>query len=367
MSTPRLAIGCMTGTSLDAIDAAAVHAVGAGLGLHAHPLGHVSLPISGDVRDSLRRLCVGEALTAAQIARTRRAFGVAQADAVSLLLEEHAELGRPTLVALHGQTVHHDPPDSWQLVDPWPVADRFFCPVVSDLRGADLAAGGQGAPITPLADWSLFRSATEPRAIVNLGGFCNATVLAAGATPDKVEGFDVCACNQLLDAAARRVLGCDYDDGGRVALSGKPDHDAGAALAELLRAQAEGGRSLGTGDEAGAWLEDWADRLTPADLLATAATSIGRVIHERVGLDAPRGCASFLAGGGARNAALVAAIPGARPLDELGVAPQARESVAIAVLALLAADGVPVTLPRVTSRAPQVPLSGAWINTRPSL
>ncbi len=357
----------MTGTSLDAIDAAAVHAVGHGLDLHAHPLGHVSVPIPDDVRADLRRLCNGDALTTRQITQCRSAFGRAHADAVSLLLEEHAELGRPTLVALHGQTVVHDPPLSWQLVDAWPVADRFACPIVSDLRSADLAAGGQGAPITPLSDWLMFRSPTHARAIVNLGGFCNATILPAGGAHEDVIGFDVCACNQLLDAGARRALGHDYDEGGAAASRGAPAPDASNALLDFLRAQVDSGRSLGTGDEGMPWLDTWADRLAPRDLLATIAVGVGRVIRERVSPDASQGCEIYLAGGGARNAALVAAIPGARPLDDLGVAPQARESAAMAVLGLLAADGVPVTLPRVTGRRTQVPLSGAWINTRPTL
>ncbi|MEZ6244367.1 MAG: anhydro-N-acetylmuramic acid kinase [Phycisphaerales bacterium] len=365
--TPRLAIGCMSGTSLDAIDVAAVHATGHALELHAHPLGHVSLPIPDAVLADLRRLCEGGALTAREIAECRRDFGRAHADAISLLLEERPELGRPTLIAIHGQTVHHHPPTSWQLIDPWPVADRFLCPVVSDLRGADLAVGGQGAPITPLADWVLFRSPTHARAIVNLGGFCNVTILPAGATRDEVDGFDVCACNQLLDAGARRVLGRPYDDGGAAASRGDPDPDASHELADLLRAQAESGRSLGTGDEAGAWLDAWADRLAGDDLLATIASTIGRIISERLSLDAPAGFEIYLAGGGVRNDALARAILDARPLDDLGVLPQARESVAMAVLALLAADAVPVTLPRVTGRAAQVPLSGAWINARPSL
>src|SRR5690606_34298498 len=103
-------------------------------------------------------------------------------------------VGAPDLVAVHGQTVHHEPPVSWQLVNPWPIAQYADCPVVTDLRGADLAAGGQGAPITPIADWLLFRDRREgaggrqTRVVVNLGGFCNITLLPGRSPPTGGQG-----------------------------------------------------------------------------------------------------------------------------------------------------------------------------------
>ena len=194
----------------------------------------------------------------------------------------------------------HSPPDSMQIMNPWPLAQRLGCPVISDLRGADLAAGGQGAPITPVADWVLFRSLDEDRAIINLGGFCNVTTLPARSGPESVRGFDVCACNQVLDACARTALGRAYDEDGQAALSGTPDEAAVGALLAVLRDQASGRRSLGTGDECGACVERFCS-LAGVDLMASAARAIGTVIGERVrGPGAP-----VLAGGGVRNAALV--------------------------------------------------------------
>ena len=120
----------------------------------------------------------------------------------------HAALeARADLVVAHGQTVFHAPPASWQLLNAAPIARAVRAPVVFDLRQADLAAGGQGAPITPLADWIMLRAhgpAAAGRAIVNLGGFCNVTILPSGAGPEGVRGMDVCPCNHLLDGVARR-------------------------------------------------------------------------------------------------------------------------------------------------------------------
>jgi 1,6-anhydro-N-acetylmuramate kinase len=262
-------------------------------------------------------------------------------------------------VAVHGQTIVHKPPVSWQLVDPAPIAARLRCPVIFDLRQADLAAGGQGAPITPMADWVLFRRAGLRRAVVNLGGFCNVTIV----TPrlDDVLGFDVCVCNQVLDNVARTTLGSPYDQDGRAARSGQPDAAAAADLRATLDHQRLAGRSLGTGDESEAWVVKHKDRLSGDDLAATAVAAVGGCIADVIrDHDADD---VVLAGGGARNHALVNAIGQATPVivsDQLGVPVEAREALAMAVLGAMSADGVPITLPQVTGCRAPAPLAGTW-------
>lgn len=364
MSADRLAVGCMTGTSMDGLDAVLVRCRGEGVGLaFVEVVGVRTAPLPA--RRTLREIESGKPVSARAIAEAARALGEAHAETIAALLEDHGM--RPELVAVHGQTVHHKPPTSWQLINPWAIAQRVRAPVVYDLRGADLAAGGEGAPITPMADWVMFRDADRTRAIVNLGGFVNATVLPSDAGPESVRGFDVCACNRVLDAAARIVLDREYDEDGRAAMSGTVDGRAGGDLRERLEAQAAGGRSLGTGDEAVEWVAAWAGRVAPADLVATAARTIGSVVGVRVRAAAGRDAELYLAGGGAHNAALADAIGGARPLDDLGVRAGEREAAAMAVLGLLAADGVAVTLPGVTGRRDETLLTGAcltgaWIN-----
>jgi 1,6-anhydro-N-acetylmuramate kinase len=365
MSEPtRRVIGCMTGTSLDGIDAASVDVVGRGRGLRVTRIEHRAGEL-GTAADLLRRLAAGQPATAGQIAAAALAFGHAHAD----LAHDLAARGdRPiALVAAHGQTVHHNPPASWQLLNPWPIAARLGCPVVTDLRGADLAAGGQGAPITPLSDWLMFRDDAVDRVVVNLGGFCNVTTLPAGRGPDAVRGGDVCVCNQLLDAAARRLLGRPYDPEGRAASRGTPD-PAGDALTDRLTDQHRQGRSLGSGDEMFDWLDDHAGRLAPDDLLATLARAVGTAIGRAIERVAP-GAEVLLAGGGARHAGVVAAMRAAvgravATTEAWGVAIDAREAAAMAVLGVVAMDGEPITLPGVTGagRADQpVPSAGLWI------
>lgn len=356
----------MTGTSIDALDAAAVRIEGEGLAMRTSLVGSLSEPL-GPLAPRLRALASGRAMSAGEIARLCLDFSEAHAAA---LLALRVQAGHPAFVAVHGQTVFHAPPASWQMINAWPIARAMGCPVVSDLRGADLAAGGQGAPITPLADWVCFRGERETRAVINLGGFCNATLLPAGAPPASVRGLDVCACNQVLDAVARRVLGKAYDESGRAAGRGAVHADAAAELALALARQAGSGRSLGTGDEASGWIDAWAGRLLPEDLAASAADAVGGTIAGAIAVWRPDRV--LLAGGGSKNVALAAGIArrvGApvEPTDALGVPASHREAAEIAVLGALCADGVRITLPNVTRAPVPAPISGSWVNVRPTL
>jgi anhydro-N-acetylmuramic acid kinase len=170
----RHVVGVMTGTSIDGIDAALVRITGRDLEMQAELVGHVSHPLR-NLADSLRRAAVQIPMSAGEFAQIAWMFGDLHANVIGDVLDDH-NLGLD-LICVHGQTVFHQPPISWQLINPAPIAARFACPVVSDLRQADLAAGGQGAPLTPIADWVLFRDPRKARAIANLGGFCNATIL----------------------------------------------------------------------------------------------------------------------------------------------------------------------------------------------
>ncbi len=368
----RLVIGVMTGTSLDGVDCAAIRVEGEALAMRARHESGISGGL-GPARGPLREAMLAGVIDVERFLAARLAYSEAVADSVELLVREVGQT--PALVAVHGQTVFHRPPLSWQVLDPWVVARRVGCAVVHDLRGADLASGGEGAPITPLADWVLFRSAEADRAIVNLGGFCNVTVLRRGVEAASVEGFDVCACNHVMDAAARAALGAPVDRGGEAALRGEADARAGEELGEVLRVQRSGRRSLGSGDEACSVVEEWRGRLGPEDLLATAAEVVGRTIGEAIA-DRAGGAVAHVAGGGAHNAALVGAIGRAlggdrgggapvRGLDALGVPGAYREAACMGVLGALAADGVGVTVPGVTGAREPLPLGGSWVNARP--
>jgi 1,6-anhydro-N-acetylmuramate kinase len=347
----------MTGTSIDSLDAALVEISGQDIDLQPRFLRGLSKPL-GELAPRLRALADQSPMTAGDIARLSRDFSLLHAEA----LRELAGADRIHLAAIHGQTIFHAPPVSWQLLTPAPIAAAIGCPVVHDLRAADLAAGGQGAPITPLADWIFFRH-LAPAAIINLGGFCNITLLNEGATPDEIDGRDVCPCNHLLDGLARRLMSLPYDDQGQRALSGSIHTGALEQLAGILQRQHSARRSLGTGDESFEWIERWRSHATPDDLAATACEAIARAIAAAI----PGSPSLLLAGGGSRNLALVRAIETAcaafrvERLDARGLPAEHREAAEMAVLGVLCEDRVPITIPRITGVRPPAPVAGTWV------
>lgn len=366
-STERLVVGCMTGTSIDSIDAALVRITGRGLEMRAEFLRGASAPLGG-LTPRLRRLADQEPMTAGEIARLSRDFSLAHIP----VIREATGANTSALVCIHGQTVFHQPPASWQMLTPAVVAQALRIPVVFDLRAADLAAGGQGAPITPIADWVFFRHMADPMAVVNLGGFSNYTLwmtdLSPVESPDRpwrkpadIRGGDICACNQLLDSLARDRLGRDYDEDGRTAARGVRDEDAYTELVQLLDGQRTAGRSLGTGDELASWTRRHGD-LPAHTLLRSACEAIAETIARAI----PAPCPILIAGGGARNAALRSALAsrfarGVSPTGTVGLPIEYREAACFAVLGALCQDRVPNTLPQVTGVPSPAPISGAWI------
>ncbi len=377
MTATRRAIGFMTGTSLDGLDAALITVRGLGRDLRVESIELASEPFGPEI-DDLRGFAAGAPLPAATIARVAAELGRRHA---TLLRTRWPDVS-PDLVVLHGQTVTHRPPISWQLVDPWPVATVVSCPVVCDLRHADLAAGGRGAPITPQADAILYRDlrqADDTTVVVNLGGFVNATILP-GERPEEASGFDCCPCNHLLDAASRAVLDTPFDRDGAATAAGLPDRRAAATLRDVISTLGHEARSGGDGDEhrevAIRLARDAAAVGRPADAFATIAAAIASATVEMVArrLDAsshPVPGRWIFAGGGCRNRGLMTGFadeihrrwPGStiESGTVAGVPPEGREAAAMAVLGLLALDGVPVTTPASTGRESEIRADGLWI------
>ena len=363
----RFAVGLMSGTSLDGVDAALIEATGAGETLRARVLGHVEAGL-GEAAGTLRAAAEGEALPAIDFLRAGRALGEAYAGAAAACVQRFLPAGATlTLAAAHGQTVCHAPEEglSWQLFDPGPLAERLNVPVVWDLRQADLLAGGQGAPITPLADAALYPD-ERPLLVVNLGGVVNVTALpGAGGAGGEPWGGDVCACNLLLDGlVTRRVPGARFDDGGELAAAGWADPEAVAAIRGGPGFAHAAGRTLGREQVPAAWLDGLAaGPARTGDLLAAAARAIAESVAAAAADRRPGPV--VLAGGGVRNAGLVAALRAAMPgrevraSDEPGVPAQAREAAGMAVLGLRALDRAPTCLPGVTG-ARRATVGGRW-------
>ncbi|QDU85088.1 Anhydro-N-acetylmuramic acid kinase [Planctomycetes bacterium Pla163] len=356
----RLAIGCMTGTSLDGLDVALVRARGTGLELEVELIDARAFDL-GELREPLLDFARGGALTALGVADLARRFGELHAAAVVEVARGRAL----SLVAVHGQTVAHAPPNSLQLVNPWPIVRDANARVVADLRGADLAAGGEGAPITPLADLVLFGHEQKRRAIVNLGGFANVTHLPAvapgarAAAGARITGGDVTPCNHWLDGLARHLFDRPFDEDGALAATGHADAATVARFADELTAIRSRARSMGSAEER-ADLERLVGDTEPHAALASAVQAIAAAVADSA-RDADE---VLLAGGSTANRALVDALAAAchapvHSTSAVGIDARWREAIAMAVLGLVADDGVPITLAAVTG-ATRPPRAGAW-------
>ena len=355
----------MTGTSIDGdLDAAIVSVEGRGLAMRATLVATGSWPL-GALAADLRRIAAQEPLAAGEFARVARAFGEVHASALAELCGDAGV--QPDLAVLHGQTVYHAPPLTVQLIDPWPVAVRLGCRVRYDLRSANAASGGQGAPITPIADFVMFADDAQPRLVMNLGGFINVTLVPRRAEGvDAIRGFDLCACNHLLDRVARERLGSPFDQDGAAAARGSCDEALARTISQAIAPQQAPGaarRSLGTGDEA-ARLVAQTDALAADDACRTVVEAIADAAARTIKAEIPARCTVILvAGGSARNTALRAAIARRTGAEVLttdashGVPVHMREAAEIAVLGALADDGVRYSLPAVTHAASRAPES----------
>ena len=375
----RFVVGCMTGTSLDGLDAAMVVVSGRGLSMKATLAGMVSLPMDG-LKDELRHFASGLAAEPVRFLSAARKLGELHADAVEKLQARLGVVGLDFVVA-HGQTIWHEPRKkrtgesgpslSWQLFDPWPIVRRIGVPVCYDLRQADLIAGGQGAPITPMSDFVMYRKSGRKRLVVNLGGICNATFIPGGSDVSRIQGADIGPCNILLDGLVRECFpGREFDADGQIASTGTVRHEVVRFILShpFLRARARGqGRSTGREDFTRDWVRSIIDRYSPrgishADLHASGAKAVADILWLEAKAAGAREL--ILAGGGARNPTLVRMIRStvdgpALISDELGIPIEAREAMGFAVLGALSQDGIPITLPQVTG-ADRPGVAGAW-------
>lgn len=350
-----IAVGIMSGTSADGIDAAAIDIRFE----HQRPrpkirfLAHVARHHPDSLRYRILAAGSGAPLAAHDIAILHAELGDAYA---SIAREVVTATGRePACVALHGQTIAHFPAEhaTLQIGDASRVAVEIQVPVIDDFRSADVALGGQGAPLVPFADHLLFADGT-PRAILNLGGIANVTLLPTDRALD-VTAFDTGPGNMVIDQLARKG-GNELDRDGAAAARGRVND---AALAKALAhpyfarpaPKSTGREEFGAPftQQLLADIKAGGGSLDDAIATATALTveSIARA------LDGGPWRELIVAGGGARNATLIDRLKARTQLpirltDELGIPAEAREAVAFAILGAYRLRGEPNTLPKCT-------------------
>jgi anhydro-N-acetylmuramic acid kinase len=243
------------------------------------------------------------------------------------------------------------------------IAERMRCPVVSDFRPADLAAGGQGAPLVPMLDWCLFRDRTKDRVLLNVGGIANLTWLPAGCGLDEVKAFDTGPGNVVIDACMQRLYGRAFDKNGVVAANGLRIDAVLERLGKMRYFSALPPKSCGREEFGVAFVGRFLKMCGGAakeDVIATATAltseSVGMAYERFCWTGVVRPAQMYVGGGGARNATLMRMLgdrlagfgASVAPLEKAGMDAQAKEGVAFALLAWLTWNGFPGNVPSAT-------------------
>lgn len=363
MTTSDVYVGLMSGTSLDGISAAAVRFDDRNGRMHGELIAFHSTRYSRQQRESLLRAMQGG--TAAEYSRIAFELGAWLGEAAIAVIAD-AGVSRSEIRAIgsHGQTLWHDAPHStWQFGESAVIAERTGIDVVADFRVADVAAGGQGAPLVPIADALLWSGDKHWRALQNIGGIGNVTVVPPGGTIEGVRAFDTGPGVGVIDGVVRELEPSRaFDVDGKLAATGTP---IDAVVDELLGAayfKAPPPKSTGRELFTPAYVTQLIEKCraarkgaTTGDIVATATALTARSIADAYRRFLPEPIEEvLLSGGGAKNPALTQMIEQqvggmvVRRFDDLFFDGEAKEAVAFALLAKLFLDRKPGNIVAVT-------------------
>ncbi|UYN97475.1 MAG: anhydro-N-acetylmuramic acid kinase [Enhydrobacter sp.] len=352
------ALGLMSGTSVDGVDVALIETDGERIARFGPSL---TVPYDDALRRQIRAVFGAErqnaetdaaewAVTDAHVAAVRR-----------WVAETGAALSSVDVVGFHGQTITHRPDRrfTWQIGSGDALAHALGVRVVSDLRGIDVDAGGQGAPLVPIYHAALVREMKLPVAVVNIGGVANVTWVGADAS---LLAFDTGPGNGPIDDWCMKRAGQRFDHEGALAASGKVDRTRLERFSEHRYFPREPPKSLDRGD----FSDGWAEGLSAADGAATLTRGTARAIALAAKHFPEPARRWIICGGGARNPTLLRAIAEETGSDivaasQLGWDGDALEAQAFAFLAVRSLRGLPITFPTTTG-APR-PLTGGRLHS----
>lgn len=377
MKEVRHVVGMMSGTSVDGVDAALVEISGTDSEPKVKLLAFENKPYPPQVREKIFSLFTPANATVDKVGYMNFLLGEIYAkSALSVIEKAGMKLEEIDVIGSHGQTIWHAPipesPDgipvayTVQIGEGSVIAERTGILTVSDFRVADMAAGGQGAPLVPFSEYLLYRREKETILLQNIGGIGNMTVMPAGAKPRDVFAFDTGPGNMIIDAVISAVTGGEktYDAGGETAAKGRVCN----ALLDILKEEPYYRQPLPktTGREhfgvqyTEKILSWWKENPIPVeDLLATVTDLTAYSIadaYERYVLPKYRASEIIVGGGGSYNATLLRFMKGrfaphgvaVRTQEDLGLSSDAKEAVAFALMADCCMRGRANTLPSVT-------------------
>lgn len=358
---------------MDGVDAALVRVGGLAHRPRVRLLAFVTIPYASRLRLRLLEVATGQATSAGELSQLNFLLGELFADAALRVCRRgRVPLTRLSVIGSHGQTIcHHALPSrlgerqvssTLQIAEPSVIAERTGAPVVADFRTADMAAGGQGAPLVPIIDYLLLRHPRQGTVALNIGGVANVTVIPPQASAREVFGFDTGPGNMVMDALVQRFTRGrkNYDAGGRLAARGKV---IDPLLAKLLRwpffrrrpPKSAGREQFGSGFVQRSFLKRRRARFH--DLLRTATELTARSIADalkRFVFPRAKIHRLIVSGGGAHNTLLITRLRELLPelavkrSDDWGLPADAKEAIAFALLADRTMCGLPGNLPSVT-------------------
>ena len=370
-----LVAGVMSGTSADGVDVALCRISPARPRPHIDLIRHRAFPYPAQLRKVVLDGMDARSTSAAELARLNWRLGEQYGDAVQAVAQGYVL----DLVGCHGQTIYHQGiakpyagrsiACTWQLGEPALIAAAVHAPVVSNFRPADMVAGGQGAPLVPLLDATLFAHPRRARVLQNLGGIANLTLVPPGGSLDQLIAFDTGPANMVVDALAQKLFGKSYDRGGRLAAAGTAHESVVTALLRDPYYHRPPPKSAGREQYGAAFVERLLSlarrqRLSPHDILATATALTSRSIalawRQFVAPSIGEVAVDYIvAGGGARNLTLMRMLGadlapfGCRiqTTDDHGIPSEAKEAVAFALLAWQTWHRLPGNVPAATGAA----------------
>jgi anhydro-N-acetylmuramic acid kinase len=379
MPSAQLIAGLMSGTSLDGIDAALLRVAGSGTRTRFTLLEHAEYPFPAGLKGLLLRNSVPETSRVDEITRLNVLLAALYAEAVTRLARKAGvSLSHIALIGSHGQTLQHLPQPrrmfgqtvraTLQIGDPSAIAALTGIPTVGNFRNADMALGGQGAPLVPYFDWLVFRSRRRNRLLLNIGGIANLTVLPKNCTVDQVTAFDTGPGNMVVDSLMHEFYGKPFDHGGKTASSGAVSLDLFDRMVRHPYLKLRPPKSTGR-EEFGA---EYVRRIVRSarhydreDIIATASQfaafavfdAYRRFVEPRMNADEV-----IVSGGGARNRFLLEELRRyfgevkIRSVDEYGIPADAKEAVCFAILANETVAGHAANIPSVTGARKSVVL-----------
>ncbi|MGE5398921.1 MAG: anhydro-N-acetylmuramic acid kinase [Ignavibacteriales bacterium] len=369
----KYVIGLMSGTSLDGVDAVLIEITGNGKNTKLNQIGFIDYPFPEGLKDLVLKNSVRETSNVEDVCRLNFLIPMIYVDAINALCNKSSfPIENVDLIGSHGQTIHHLPDvkemfgykvrSTLQIADPAVIAKLTGVVTVGDFRTGDVALDGQGAPLVPYFDYLLLYSDNHNRALLNVGGISNFTILKKGAKRSEILAFDTGPGNMMIDILARKLTGNEYDKDGETALSGKVN----GVLLDKLKAkdtyiEKQPPKSTGRELYGEGFLSDLLQEyknIPAEDWLATITdfTAYGifrnyeKFIRERIKIDE-----LIISGGGAKNRALIRSLKNyfgdevrLRNIEELGLSSDAKEAICFAILANETISGNSSNLPSVT-------------------